>query len=148
MPQSFEGGFIQLNATYHQADRCYRSMGARADSWANDADLDASYGSWTLADGRPTIVLLVTQADNIGSTYALTARLRVGSVNYDFPLRTQAAGAMRTGIYIADFDTYTGPPNLPATGTAAARVLFTTGGSDVPDTDRTIGLGLGGKTDI
>ena len=139
---------MQVTATYDQADRCHRSMGARTDSWANDVDLDANYGSWNMADGRPTVVLLVTRADNIGSTYALTARLRIGAVNYDMPMRTQVDGAMRPILRIADFNDYSGAPALPATGTAAARVLFTTGGSDVPDTDRFISIGIGARTDI
>ena len=142
-PQSWANGFVELNVTYMRGGKVYISQGLATDAWRNDAALDTSYGSWDVANGRPAIAVLVTQADNIGATYVLTARIRIGSTNYDMELRRDTDGAMRPQLFIADFNDYDGTPAFPATGTASARVLFTTGGSDVPDSDRTIGVGIG-----
>ena len=148
LPTDLGSGFVTISANYVQAGNVYRSKGRATNAWRNAADLDTSYGTWDVSEGRPVVVVLITKADNIGTTYVLTARIRIGSTNYDIVLRRNSDGAMRTGIFIADFNDYTGPPAFPSTGTAAARVLFTTGGSDVPAGDRTIGVGIGGRTDI
>ena len=152
LPQTIDQ-YIQIGATFNQAERCVVSkrLAATGDHWYPDAAPTTDIASIDLSEGLPIIVVDARELGvAVPADHALQLTLSVASVARTLTLASGGASAvagtdaLREGLYFGDFtdpDNYTGAA-LPDTGTATLQWIGT-GIATISDANRAIDIGVG-----